>query len=66
MNVQEWEVACPKCGLATPKHRPTCISCDVPLGDLFEPTTAKKRRQAYKDLIARHEQRLDEVDRRGL
>ena len=37
MSVKDWEIACPKCGSSTPKQRPTCISCNAPLGDLFEP-----------------------------
>ena len=60
MNVKEWEVACLKCGSATPKQRPTCISCDAPLGDLFEPQTRGKQKKARKELIAKHAGRLDE------
>ncbi len=61
MSLNDWEIACPNCGSVTPKQRPTCISCDAPLGDLFEPPTSRKQKKARKELIAKHAGRLDEA-----
>ena len=49
MSVKDWEIACPKCGSTTPRQRLTCISCDAPLGHLYDvPKTTSLLRNPFK------------------